>query len=120
MKKQTPKPDIEQPTQTEILTAFTSLAAAVAAGVSSKGPKGRAKPNVSRKSPNSRRRKGTAKSPGGIQARRGREVRGAILHHQPGRQGCSGISLRGMAAHRGKAGAAEHFQPDQKEVPGAH
>src|SRR5580658_3920469 len=74
--------------------------------------------HVSRQSPNSRRRKGTVKGPGGIQAGDRREVWTAILHHESGWEGCSSVSLRGMGADRAEAGRALHFQSYEEEVPG--
>src|SRR6266481_416992 len=74
------------------------------------------KSHVSRKPSNSSRRKRTPQGPRGIQAPYRREIWSAILHYQPGWQGCSSVSLRGMAADRGKAGAALEFQSGQEEV----
>ena len=42
----------------------------------------------------------------------------AILHHQPGWQGCPGVSLRGMGADRAEAGRALHFQSYEEKVSG--
>src|SRR5262249_61832905 len=97
-------------TETEIqaITVFASLMPAVAGAVT--------RQHVSRQPSNSRRRKGTAESPRGIQASDRREVRGAILHHVARRKGCTSLSLRGVAADRRKAGASLELQPDQKEV----
>src|SRR5580704_2893331 len=111
----TPKNSPNEPQSTSIWTAFTSLVlAAIAAKRFSSPVKGRT--HVSRKSPNSRRRKRTAQGPFGIQARDRREVRHAILHHQSGWQGCSSISLRGMGADRAEAGGALHLQSYEEEV----
>src|SRR6266849_6544975 len=66
--------------------------------------------HVSWQPSNSRGRKGTAQGPRGVQAPDRREVRPAILHHQLGRKGCTSLSLRGVAADRGKVGAALEFQ----------
>src|SRR4029077_5161575 len=74
--------------------------------------------NVSRQSPNSRRRKGTVEGPGRVQARDRREVRTAILHHKSGWEGCSSVSLRGVGADRAEAGGALHFQSYEEEVFG--
>src|SRR5260221_5294734 len=68
----------------------------------------------------SRGRKWPTQGPFRVQARAGREVRNTILHHQPGWQGCSTVSLRGVAADRGKAGPVVEFQPHEEEVPGPH
>src|SRR5579863_7465273 len=73
---------------------------------------------VSRQSPNSRRRKGTVKGPGRVQARDRREVRTAILHYKSGWKGCSSVSLRGMGADRAETGRALHFQPHEEKVSG--
>src|SRR5689334_19663239 len=70
--------------------------------------------NVSRQRSNPRRRKGTAKGPGGVQARNRREIRREILHHVDRRQGCTDISLRGMGADRAEAGRALQFQSDEE------
>src|SRR5580700_10620342 len=74
--------------------------------------------HVSRQSPNSRRRKGTAQGPGRVQAGDRREVRTAILHHKSRREGCSSVSLRGVGADRAEVGRALHFQSYEEEVSG--
>jgi len=56
--------------------------------------------HVSRQSSNARRRKGTVKSPRGIQARDRREICSEILHHKCGWKYCSSVSLRGVGADR--------------------
>src|SRR5580700_8138714 len=111
----TPTNSPNEPESTSILTAFTSLVlAAIAAKRFSAPVRGRT--HVSRQSPNSRRRKGTAQGPLGIQARHRREVRHAILHHQLGRQGGSSISLRGMGTDRAEAGRAFDLQSYEEKV----
>src|SRR5581483_29370 len=90
-------PEIEQ--EMAFLTSFIPALAGIVA-----------RQHVSRKPSNSRRRKGTAQGPLGIQTPDRREVRGAILHHQPGWKGCSSVSLPGMAADRGEAGGAFELQ----------
>src|SRR5215831_950914 len=101
-----PKPQIAmtEPEMQQAFTVFTSLCVAVA------------RRHVSRQPSNSRRRKGKAQGPRGIQASDRREVRHAILHHQSGRKGCSSLSLRGMAADRRETGAAFELQSDQEKV----
>src|ERR1700761_7209983 len=74
------------------------------------------KHDVPRKSPNSGRREGATQSPCGIQASDRREVRPAILHHLPGWEGCSSVSLRRVAEDRGKAYEALELQPHEEEV----
>src|SRR5258708_30771795 len=101
---------------TGILAALTSLA--VAALVFKRFPALRGRTHVSRKSPNSRRRKGTAQSPRGIQTGDRREVQHAILHHQPGWQGWPSVSLRGMGTDRAEAGRALHLQSYEEKVFG--
>src|SRR5208282_527127 len=76
--------------------------------------------HVSRKSSNARRRKGTVKSPRGIQARDRREICAEILHHKPGWKCCSSVSLRGMGADRAEAGGALYLQSDEEEIPNSH
>src|SRR5580698_7905380 len=111
----TPKNSPNEPESTSILTAFTSLVlAAIAAKRFSAPVKGRT--HVSRQPPNSRRRKRTAQSSVGIQARDRREVRHAILHHQPGWEGCSSISLRGMGTDRAEVGRALDLQSYEEKV----
>src|SRR5689334_3901960 len=99
---------------TGILIAFTSLAVAAQVHNRFAAPWGKA--HVSRQSPNSRRRKGTAQSPGGVQAGDRRKAQREILHHQPGWQGWPSVSLRGMGTDRAEAGGSSHLQPDQEEV----
>src|ERR1700743_1303980 len=90
------------------LTVSSSLMP-VLAGVTRKN-------NVSRQPSNSSRRERTFKSPRGIQASDRREVRHAILHHFARWEGCSSVSLRGVAADRGEAGKALQFQSDEEKV----
>src|ERR1700688_4098902 len=94
---------------TELCAVFTSLAV-VAVHIGFR--------NVSRQSPNSRRRKGTPQGPRRIQAGHRREGRTPILHHQSRWQGCSSVSLRGVGADRAEAGRALHFQSYEEEVSG--
>src|SRR3954453_4177212 len=119
MKPNSLQNETETLTQTEIAIAFTSFVAALAARNLSKAPGKRGKTNVSRQSSNSGRRKGPVKGPCGIQAHGRREIWSAILHHKSRRQGCSDISLRGMAADRGEALKALQLQSGQKELPHA-
>src|SRR5947207_6062486 len=134
-----PKNSPNEPTKTDFVVVFASLLAVVAA--QSRRPDGRGRPSphknssphknlsrhedglrkhVSRQSPNSRGRKRTAQGPRVIQARDRREVWPAILHHQPGWQGCTSLSLRGMGADRAEAGGALHFQSYEEEVSRSH
>src|SRR5215510_4698511 len=78
------------------------------------------KNHVSRQPSNSRRREGASQGPRGIQASDRREVRHAILHHFARWEGCSSISLRGVAADRREAGAPFKFQPDEEKVSQSH
>src|SRR5208282_1284149 len=71
---------------------------------------------VSRQSPNSRRRKRTFKGPGRVQAGDRREVRAAILYHEPRRGCCPDISLRGVGADRAEASRALHLQSYEEKV----
>src|SRR6185503_11009839 len=105
-----------EPEITGILAVLTSLAVAALALKSL--PALRGKTHVSRQSPNSRGRKGTAQSPRGIQTGNRREVQHAILHHQPGWQGWPGVSLRGMGTDRAEAGRALHLQSYEEKVSG--
>src|ERR1700687_3746183 len=98
------------------LAALTSLA--VAALVFKRFPALRGRTHVSRQSPNSRRRKGTAQGPRGIQTGDRRKVQREILHHQPGWQGWPSVSLRGMGTDRAEAGRALHLQSYEEEVSG--
>src|SRR5208282_235967 len=109
-----------EPESTVVVTACTSLVVlAVAAALTQRSPK-TGSSHVSRKSPNSRRRKRTVKGPGGIQAGDRREVCAEILHHQPGRGCCSSISLRRMGADRAEAGGAINVQSNEEEVSDPH
>src|SRR5215472_16463237 len=112
MNRKTPKNAVTEPEIQQEITVFTSLWPAIAGAI--------VRRHVSRQPSNSRRRKGTAQSPSGVQAHDRREVRHTILHHQPGRKGCSSISLRRVAADRTKAGLALEFQPDQEETLEPH
>src|SRR5580693_1511352 len=111
----TPKNSPNEPQSTSILTAFTSLVLAAVAAKRFSAPL-RGRTHVSRQSSNARRRKGTAQSSVGIQARHRREVRHAILHHQPGWQGCSSVSLRGMGTDRAEVGRALDLQSYEEKV----
>src|SRR3954466_7433348 len=113
MKLKTPQITVTEPEIKLELTVFASLLPVVT-GIAAR------KNNVSRQPSNSGRRERAFKGPRGIQAPDRREVRHAILHHLARWEGCSSVSLRGMAADRGKAGAVVKFQPDQKEVPEPH
>src|SRR5229473_4470483 len=101
---------------TGILAALTSLA--VAALVFKRFPSLRGRTHVSRQSPNSRRRKGTAQSPRRVQTGDRREIQRAILHHQPGWQGWPSVSLRGMGTDRAETGRALHLQSYEEKVSG--
>src|SRR6266567_1414731 len=114
------------PNETETAQLVTVFASAIAIGVAKRRPDGRGRPSlhrrldhVSRQSPNSRGRKRAAQGPRGIQARDRREIRSAILHHQPGWQGCTSLSLRGMGADRAEAGGALHVQSYEEKVSGS-
>src|ERR1051326_8875001 len=117
MNPKDPQIAVTEPEKQLEFTVFTSLIPAVA-GIAAKGFT--AKNNVSRQPSNSRRREGTFKGPRGIQASDRREVRHAILHHLARRQGCSSVSLRGVAADRRETGAAIELQPDQEKVSQSH
>src|SRR6185369_13718194 len=91
------------------VTVFASLLHAITGSAARKN-------NVSRQPSNSGRREGTFKGPCGIQAPDRREVRHAILHHIARWEGCSSVSLRGVAADRGEAGQALQFQSDEEKV----
>src|SRR6266568_4205337 len=115
------------PNETET-AQFVTVFASVMAVAAQRRPNGRGRlsthnhelrNHVSRQSPNSRGRKGTTQSPRGIQARDRREIRSAILHHEPRWQGCTSVSLRGVGADRAEAGGALHFQPYEEEVSGS-
>src|SRR5579864_3094120 len=109
MKLKNPQITVTEPEKHLELTVLASLAP-VLAGVAVR------KNNVSRQPSNSGRREGTFKGPRGIQAADRREVWNAILHHIARWEGCSSVSLRGMAADRGEAGQALQFQSDQEKV----
>src|SRR5579863_7088164 len=72
--------------------------------------------NVSRQPSNPCGRKGAPQGALRIQASHRREVRNAILYHQPGWKGCSDISLRGVAADRSQTGGALELQPYEEKV----
>src|SRR5689334_9882560 len=91
------------------LTVLASLMPVLAGAIARKN-------NVSRQPSNSGRRERTFKGPRGIQASDRREVRHAILHHIARWEGCSSVSLRGVAADRGEAGKALQFQSDEEKV----
>src|SRR5712671_1378574 len=109
----------ETPTEPEIAIAFTSVIAAITAR-NRKHPGKTSKSNVSRQSPNSGRRKRAPQDPCGIQAPDRREVRDAILYHQPRRQGCRSLSLRGVAEAGREVFTALEFQSRQEEFPETH
>src|ERR1700687_4413437 len=98
---------------TGILAALNSLA--VAALVFKRFPALRGRTYVSRQSPNSGRRKGTAQSPRRVQTGDRREVQHAILHYPPG---WPSLSLRGMGTDRAEAGRALHLQSYEEKVSG--
>src|SRR5206468_7274049 len=104
---------------TELCAVFTSLVAVVVARKNAP-PKGtgfrRGFSHVSRQSSNPGRRERPSQGPGRVQAGDRREVWPAILYHQPGWQGCSSVSLRGMGADRAEAGRALQFQSYEEEV----
>src|SRR5690242_9790430 len=113
MNQKNPQIAVTEPEKQLEITVFASLLP-VMAGLAAR------KNNVSRQPSNSRRREGTFKGPRGIQAPDRREVRRPILHHLARWEGCSSVSLRGMAADRGEAGAVVEFQPDQEKVSESH
>src|SRR5947209_1516637 len=113
MNQKNPQIDVSEPVKQLEITVLTSLIP-VLAGIAAR------KNNVSRKPSNSRRRERAFKGPRGIQAPNRREVRRTILHHLARWEGCSSVSLRGVAADRREAGAVIEFQPDQKKVPETH
>src|SRR3954466_3813366 len=105
MKLKNPQITVTEPEIKLELTVFASLAVVAVR-----------KNNVSRQPSNSGRREGTFKGPRGIQAPDRREVRHAILHHIARWEGCSSVSLRGVAADGGEAGKALQFQSDEEKV----
>src|ERR1019366_8394348 len=117
----TEKNEPNEPESTAFATASTSpVVVAVVAAMNNKRSPGTSRAHVSRKSSNARRRKGTVKSPRGIQARDRREICAEILHHKS-RWNCrSSVSLRGMGADRAEAGGAFDFQSDEEEIFNAH
>src|SRR5579859_7074702 len=112
MNPKDPKIAVTEPEKQLEFTVFASLIP-VLAGIA-------AKINVSRQPSNSRGREGTSKGPRGIQAHDRREVRSAILHHLARWEGCSSVSLRGVAADRREAGAVVELQPDQEKISESH
>src|SRR5882757_10476489 len=115
----TPEKRPNEPESTAIVTTLTSLVVAVAATRHQRSP-GPSNAYVSRKSPNSRGRKGTIKGPFGIQAGDRREICAEILHHKSRWNCCSSVSLRGMGGDRTEAGVAIHFQSDEEEISQSH
>src|SRR3984893_15900420 len=109
MNLKNPQMTVTEPEIKLELTVFASLLPVVT-GIAAR------KNNVSRQPSNSGRREGTFKGPCGIQAPDRREVRHAILHHIARWEGCSSVSLRGVAADRGEAGQALQFQSDEEKV----
>src|SRR5215467_10009361 len=99
-----PQKAVTEPEIHQEITVFASLLVVAA------------KNHVSRQPPNPRRRKGTPENPIRIQASDRREVWHPILHHQRGWQGCSSISLRGVAADRGEADKAVELQSYEEEI----
>src|SRR5882757_10533494 len=115
----TPEKRPNEPESTAIVATLTSLVVAVAATRHQRNP-GTSRAHVSRKSPNSRGRKGTPKGSLGIQAGDRREICPEILHHELRRKRCSSVSLRGMGADRTEVGVAIHFQSDEEEISQSH
>src|ERR1044071_708784 len=113
MKLKNPQITVTEPEIKLEITVFASLLPVVTALAARKN-------NVSRQPSNSRRREGTFKGPRGIQASDRREIRRPILHHLARWQGCTSVSLRGVAADRREAGAVVQFQPDQEKVSESH
>src|ERR1700744_1845006 len=109
MNQKNPKIAVLGPETNLEITVFASLLPILVSAIASKN-------NVSRQPSNSGRREGTFKGPRGIQAPDRREVRHAILHHLARWEGCSSVSLRGVAADRGEAGKALQFQSDEEKV----
>src|SRR5687767_1180641 len=107
-----PKNDPNEPKIADVITAFTSemvvKAAVIAAEKAFTGPKRRGTKHVSRQLSNPRRRKRAAEGSRRVQAPDRRALQRGILHHQHGWQGCSSLSLRGVAADRGEAGEVAH------------
>src|SRR5215468_562004 len=108
MNRKNPQIAVTEPEKQIEITVFTSLLAAAI------------RKHVSRQPSNSRGRKGTPQGALGIQASHRREVRDAILHHQPGWKGCSSVSLRGVAADRREAVAALELQSHEEKVSQPH
>src|SRR5207245_6138262 len=88
-----------EPSVTDILTAFTSLAVLLTAVTKSQSPV-RGQAHVSRQSLNPRRRKRTPQGPRGGQARDRGEVRRVILDQELRRGGCSTVLIRGDGTDR--------------------
>src|SRR5262245_56512127 len=109
MNQKNPQIAVTEPEKHPEIAVFTSLLPVIA-GLAVR------KKNVSRKPSNSRGREGALKGARGIQASDRREVRHAILHHLARWEGCSSVSLRGVAADRGEAGTALQFQSDEEKV----
>src|SRR3981189_63077 len=116
----TEKNEPNDPESTAFATAsFSLVLVTVAAAINKRNPIA-SRAHVSRKSSNARRRKGTVKSPRGIQARDRREICSEILHHKSGRKYCSSVSLRGMGADRAEVGGALDFQSNEEKIPDSH
>ncbi len=105
----TPENRPNEPESTAFVTTLTSLVVAVAATINKRSP-GTRRAYVSRKSPNSRGRKGAFKGPLGIQAGDRREICPEILHHQSRWNCCSSVSLRGMGEDRAEAGESAQIR----------
>src|SRR5437868_1416224 len=115
-----PSNDAEEGTKEEVITALASeivlKAAVLAAHRISGAPRRRGGKHVSRQSSNPGRRKGTAQDPCRVQAPYRRALQRGVLHHQPGREDGADLSLRGVAADRGEAGAPLQFQSYEEKA----
>src|SRR6185312_11145618 len=109
MNQKNPQNALTEPEKVQEFAIFTSLIPAIAGVIARKQ-------DVPRKSPNSSGREGATQSPRGIQAPDRRKVRRAILHHFAGWEGCTSLSLRGVAADRAEAGQSLELQSNEKEV----
>src|SRR5690242_15891190 len=109
MNQKNPQNAVTEPKTVQEFAIFTSLMPAIAGAVARKR-------NVPRKSPNSSGRERATQSPCGIQAPDRREVRRAILHHFAGWEGCTSLSLRGVAADRAEAGQSLELQSNEEKV----
>src|SRR5262245_21412548 len=118
LKADSPEKSLNEIDKPRLVTVFASV---FTIGVGERRPHGpSAITNVSRQSPNSCRRQRTTQGPGRVQASARREVRAPILHHQPRREGCTSLSLRGVGADRAEIGRTLHFQSYKEEVSGSY